>query len=185
MLKPSPGVVRHVALLRGINVGGKNLLPMKELVALCEEAGAAEVSTYIQSGNVVFTASKDVAARLPATLAAAIARTRGLAVPVVVREGSELARVVASNPFAGDGNEDAWHVMFLADAPAADRVAALDPARSPTDRFAVVGSEVFLHCPEGLARTKLTNAWFDARLGTTSTCRNWRTVLTLVAMTQR
>ena len=66
MLKPSPGVVRHVALLRGINVGGKNLLPMKELVALCEEAGAAEVSTYIQSGNVVFTASKDVAARLPA-----------------------------------------------------------------------------------------------------------------------
>lgn len=176
----------HVALLRGINVGGKNMLPMAALAELFAAAGCEAVRTYIQSGNVVFRAAPALATRLPGEIARRIERRFGFAVPVVLRTGDELARVAQANPFlrAKPAPEEAsLHVAFLADAPAARAVAALDPRRSPPDEFAVVGREIYLRLPNGMARTRLSNAWFDAQLETTSTVRNWRTLLTLVAMT--
>jgi uncharacterized protein (DUF1697 family) len=172
-----------VALLRGINVGGKNKLPMKDLVAMFERAGCVETRHYIQSGNVVFEAPPSLAAKMPAVVQAAIQKELGLRVPVLVRSAKELRAVAAGNPFLAAGaDRDALHVMFLADAPSKAAIAALDPARSPPDTFAVDGREIYLSCPNGVARTKLSNAWFDAKLATTSTGRNWRTVLTLVSM---
>jgi uncharacterized protein (DUF1697 family) len=172
-----------VALFRGINVGGKNLLPMKVLTEMFERAGGADVRTYIQSGNVVFVASPRVAARIPKLVTTDIARSAGLRVPVVLRSAAEMRAVVKSNPFLPhEANDKALHVLFLEHAPDAAARAALDPKRSPPDAFAVVGREVYLLCPNGIARTKLTNAYFDAALATTSTARNWRTVLTLVEM---
>jgi len=164
-------VTTHVALLRGINVGGKNMVPKAALIGAFENAGATNVRTYIQSGNVVFDSptSDKVSARV----------SKRLGVPVVTRTASELTKVVTNNPFLARG-EDKCHVVFLADRPA--KGAALDPERSPGDEFAIVGREVYLFLPNGVGKSKLTNDYLDRRLGTTSTVRNWRTVLKLVEM---
>jgi uncharacterized protein (DUF1697 family) len=174
----------HVALLRGINLGGKNRLPMKDLAAMFTDAGCGSVTTYIQSGNALFQASSGLARRIPALIEKAIAERFGYQVPVVTRTGGDLLRIVRGNPFLRAGaDEGTLHVAFLAGAPAAARVKALDPERSPPDGFAVRGREIYLHCPKGFARTKLTNAYFDSKLGTMSTVRNWRTVLKLRELT--
>jgi uncharacterized protein (DUF1697 family) len=178
---PTPQNV-HVALLRGINVGGKNKIPMKGLAKLFVAAGCAEVRTYIQSGNVVFRASDAAAARIGAAVTAAIEKRFGLAVPVVVRSAAELREVVRNNPFIGKGDDGALFVSFLADRPDRGKVASLDPKRSPPDQFLVRGGEVYLKLLNGAAKTKLTNAYFDSKLSTISTARNWRTTLTLMAM---
>lgn len=174
---------RYVALLRGINVGGKNRLPMTELAAIFERLGAAHVRTYIQSGNVLFEASARTAAGLPSAVAAAIEERYGYRVPVVLRSASELARALEANPFLQRGvAPEALHVAFLAAEPTTGQLAALDPARSAPDAFEVHGREIYLHLPNGGARSKLTNDYFDRTLGTVSTIRNWRTVDALAAL---
>src|SRR5690606_63574 len=96
-------------------------------------------------------------------------------------QAAELEAVLDANPFVDRGsNPKALHVMFLSDHPSDERVAALDPQRSPPDEFAVLGREVYLHCPKGIARSKLTTAWIDRALGTVATVRNWNTVNALV-----
>ena len=100
---------------------------------------------------------------------------------VVLRSRDELAAVVRDNPFLTARVDTAeLHVAFLADEPVAEAVARLDPRRSPPDELAVRGREVYLHCPNGVARSRLTNAYFDTTLGTVSTSRSWRTVLKLL-----
>ena len=173
----------YVALLRGVNVGGKNLLPMKDLASLFAGAGCADVRTYIQSGNVVFKASPAKAGRLPALIAKGIADRFGYRTPVLLRSVEELGETVRNNPFLQAGASENWlHVLFLADQPDAGRVAALQPDRSPPDAYRVCGREIYLQCPNGVGATKLTNAWFDSKLTTISTGRNWRTVLKLLEL---
>ncbi len=174
---------KHVALLRGINVGGKNKLPMKDLVAIFEKLGCAEVKTYIQSGNVVFAAPAALAKGLPAKLASAIKKALGLQVPVVLRSAAEFRKAAAKHPLAGPGlDEKTLGIMFLADKPSAAQAKKLDPERSPGDRFKLVGRDLYMSYPNGSARSKLTNAYFDSVLETVSTARNWRTVGKLVEM---
>ena len=173
----------NVALLRGINVGGKNKLPMADLAAMFREAGCDDVRTYIQSGNVVFRSDPVLAGVIPSLISASIMDQFGYRVPVVTRTASEFQEIVQANPFAETGSEaNKLHVMFLAALPDSAHVEALDPNRSPGDEFAVLGREVFLHFPNGVARSKLTNAYFDSSLSTTSTSRNWRTVGKLLEM---
>ena len=173
----------NVALLRGINVGGKNKLPMADLVAIFREAGCDDVRTYIQSGNVVFRAGPALVGDIPSLISTSIMDQFGYRIPLVTRTASEFQRIVQANPFAEIGAEaNKLHVLFLADLPDRARVEALDPNRSPGDEFAVLGREIYLHCPNGVARTKLTNAYFDSGLSTTSTSRNWRTVGKLLEM---
>ena len=173
----------HVALLRGINVGGKNKLPMAELAELFRAAGCAEVRTYIASGNVLFRASDRTAKRIPMLITKRIQEDFGLRVPVILRDEQELRQVRAKNPFlAKSADSDQLYVGFLADEAQARQVRALDPARSPGDEFLVRGREIYMRLSTGAAKTRLTNAWFDAQLGTTSTFRNWRTVGKLVLL---
>jgi uncharacterized protein (DUF1697 family) len=174
---------KHVALLRGINVGGKNMLPMKELVAMFTKAGCADVTTYIQSGNVVFCTEDKVIAELDAEIARLVEARFGLRVPVVLRTAAELNAVIRANPFLQAGaNEETLHVCFLADRPGKNLVAGLDAGRSTPDAFAVVGREIYMQLVKGVSGTKLTNAYFDSKLKTVSTMRNWRTVLKLAEM---
>lgn len=183
-MSPSPQFSPHVALLRGINVGGKHKVTMGELAALFEALGCRDVRTYIQSGNVVFAAPEKVVERLPAAFAQAFAERFSFEAPLVLRSASELAEIAAANPFVAAGEPAAaLHVAFLATAPGQVRIAALDPYRSHPDAYRVIGREIYLFCPNGMARSKLTTAYFDARLATVSTMRNWRTVLELVALT--
>jgi uncharacterized protein (DUF1697 family) len=175
--------MKHVALLRGINVGGRNMLPMKHLAELFAAAGATDVVTYIQSGNVVFSASATVLKTVASKVEKAIESELDIKVPLVLRSGDELAATLKANPFLKRGvDEDFLHVMFLRDNPAVAAVKALDPKRSPGDEFAVVGRDIFLHLPNGAARTKLGVVWIDAQLKTVATQRNWRTVQKLADM---
>jgi uncharacterized protein (DUF1697 family) len=173
----------HIALLRGINVGGKNLLSMERLADLFAAIGCRHVRTYIQSGNVIFEASPALARRVPRAVSDAIAAATQLEVPVLVRTAAELKAVVRGHPF-WKPNLDAktLHVAFLADAPPAERVAALDHRRSPPDDFVVRGREIYLRFPNGVARSRLTNAYFDGKLATVSTLRGLGTVEKLVAL---
>lgn len=173
----------YVALLRGINVGGNNKLPMKDLVAIFERAGCARVRSYIQSGNIVLEAEPEVAADLAARVSAEIEKRFRLRVPVMLRTARELRTIARKNPLLEAGaSVESLHVIFLADDPGKSRAATLDPDRSPPDTFVVRGREIYVSCPNGVGRSKLTNAWFDTKLGTVSTGRNWRTVLKLVEM---
>lgn len=173
----------HVALLRGVNVGGKNKLPMKDLVAIFSKAGCTDVRNYIQSGNVIFRATAGLAKRLPATVEGEIERQFGFRTTVVVRTLEELRKVAMNNPYlAREVDEGLLSVMFLAHRPEPTSIAKLDPDRSAPDTYIVQGDVIFLCTPTGLAKTKLTNAYFDSKLQTCSTARNWRTVLKLIEM---
>jgi uncharacterized protein (DUF1697 family) len=178
-------LIKYVALLRAINVGGNNKLPMKALAALFEKADCSEVETYIQSGNVVFSADSGLAARLPELMQKAILKSHKISVPVIVRSASEIAKIAAAHPYAAPGREPKHlYVGFLAQRPSAAQVASLDPQRSPQDLFSVKGSEIYIHYgQEGAAKSKLTNQYLDAKLGTVSTLRNWNTVQKLKEMT--
>jgi uncharacterized protein (DUF1697 family) len=172
-----------VALLRGINVGGKNSLPMKDLVRLFEALGCKAVRTYIQSGNVVFEASEALGRRLPDALSRAILKEAELKVPVVTRTALELKKSLRDNPYLGTtADPTRLHVAFLADKPSTAQIASLDPKRSPPDEFIVRGRDVYLHLPNGVGKSKFTNAYLDSKLGTVSTLRNLATIRKLVAM---
>jgi uncharacterized protein (DUF1697 family) len=175
----------HVALLRGVNLGGKNKLPMKELLVMFTEAGCRNATTYIQSGNVIFSAAPTVASRVPALISAQINKRFGFQTQIVLRTGKQLRDIVSNNPFIKPGvTEETLHVLFLADLPNSRDIDQLDPDRSPPDEFIVRGREIYLRLPHGMGRTKLTNNYFDSKLMTTSTGRNWRTGVKLSELTQ-
>lgn len=176
--------MKYVALLRGVNVGGKNMLPMKNLVAMFEAAGCKDVRTYINSGNVVFSAPARIQKKLPVLITKQISEQFGFHVPVIVRSSEQLSETVRGNPFLREGQtEKALYVYFLAEQANADAIQRLDINRSPGDRFHMAGGEVYIHLTSGAADTKLTNAYFDSRLSTVCTGRNWATVLKLLEMT--
>ena len=178
-----PKTEAYVALLRGINVGGKHILPMKELAAIFAAGKCSDVCTYIQSGNVLFKATPEAARRLPAQMSAKIQERFGFSAPVILRTREELAEVVRSNPFLSRGvPETALHVYFLADSPDAGAVKALDTNRSAPDEFRVIGRQIYLYVPNGMGRTKLNTAYFDPKLSTICTARNWATVTKLLEM---
>ena len=183
-MKQSKEKRTYVALLRGINVGGKNMLPMQDLATLVEQGGCENVRTYIQSGNVLFKASDAVAEGFAQRIASQIEARFGFRAPLTLRSSADMGEVIRQNPFAREGaDEKAFHVVFLEDLPNAQQISQLDPNRSPPpDQFAVRGREIYLLMPNGMGRTKLTNDYFDRKLGTVSTVRNWRTVMKLSEM---
>lgn len=173
-------VARYVGLLRGINVGGKNKVPMTELRALFESLGYTEVSTFIQSGNVVFATGRSVT---PKSLEIAIANQFGLDITVVLRTPHELERIVAANPFTGvDPSE--LHMGFMTQRPSAAVVAKLDAERFRPEEFAIRARELYLRLPNGMGRTKLPN-YLDRQLKIPTTVRNWNTVARLLELAGR
>jgi uncharacterized protein (DUF1697 family) len=182
-VKKARGARTHVALLRGINLGPHNKLPMPELVELFEASGCTSVATYIQSGNVVFSASPAVAKKVAVSVSRAIAERFGHEVPLVIRTAAELAAAATKNPLLGPKVDTTRHTRGVPQREAQRKGRGrARPKRSPPDVFVVQGSEIFLLLPNGVAPSKLTNAYFDSKLRVVSTIRNWRTVLTLAEM---
>lgn len=164
----------HIALLRGINVGGKVTVPMAKLKTSFEALGFEDVVTYVNSGNVVFRGTKPDAAAIEKR----IAKDFGRDVSVLVRTPKQLEAVAKGNPFPqAEGKR--LHVYFLSGKPTAKAAAALDPDRSPPSEFKLSGREVYLHTPDGIGRTKLTIDYFERTLGVRATARNWNTVTKL------
>ena len=172
----------YVALLRGINLGSRNKVAMADLREVFTAVGVEDVTTYVQSGNVVCK-SREGAATLAGAVEKEIGRRLGLDVTVLVRTKPEVVKVLAGNPFAKRGDEPAsLHVTFLGETPDRARVRKLDPERGGSDDFRVAGREVYLHCPNGYGRSKLTNAYFEKELGVAATTRNWKTVTKLAEL---
>lgn len=173
----------YIALLRGINVGGKNKVPMAELRSLCAELGWSEVRTYIQSGNVVFEADAS-SADLESQLEQGIEERLGLQVAVIVRSAEEWSAYQQGNPFPDESREEPKLVMLaLSKAPPAeDTVAGLQERAAYGERVERVGDALWLHFPEGAGRSKLSPGVFDRNVGSPVTTRNWRTVLKLGEM---
>lgn len=172
----------YIALLRGINVGGHHKVPMADLRDAVEAFGAEDVSTYIQSGNVIFR-SDVPAAELGAALTDLLTARFGFPIPVVIRTAAELAGVADTNPLAHlDVEEKFRHVVFLAEEPDNAAVAAFDVSVYAPDELVVRGRDIYLAYPNGSARSKLTADVIQRALGSTATARNWRTVRKLLEL---
>ncbi len=177
----------HVALLRGINVGGRNKVAMADLRELVTAVGHTDVATYIQSGNVVFTTKETDTAAIGAALERRISTDLGVPSAVVVLSRADLAKVVADNPYPGETNPKALHAVFRTGKAGPEVRAAVAAAekrateKGDPGEAALVGRTLYMHTPDGLGRSELA-----AQLARSSvvggTARNWATVLKLLAM---
>jgi uncharacterized protein (DUF1697 family) len=171
-----------IAFLRGINVGGRSVLPMKELVAALEALGAQKVRTYIQSGNAVFDSRETNLDRLAGQLAAEVMKQRGFEPHVLVLGLDALASAIAGNPFPDAIADPAsLHLGFLAASPSKPDLDGLASLRKDSERFVLSGRVFYLHAPEGVGRSKLA-ANAERLLGVPMTDRNWRTVCKVMAL---
>jgi uncharacterized protein (DUF1697 family) len=174
-----------VALFRGINVGGNNILPMKELVATLEGVGCQDVATYIQSGNVVFQSEETDASMLSDRIATAVKESHGFEPRVLVLGSEALERAFRSNPFhEAESEPKSLHVYFLASSPRRPDLEALEEIRGDREQFVIDGEFLYLYAPDGVGRSRLA-ANAEKLLGVSATARNWRTVSKLLAMARQ
>ncbi|MGB0177956.1 MAG: DUF1697 domain-containing protein [Owenweeksia sp.] len=171
----------YIALLRGINVSGQKKMPMAQLRGQLEKLGLKDVQTYIQSGNIVFRYADTPAAGISNAIASMIQEEYGFEVPVQVLTIADLEGAVRNNPFLPEHKEDLklLHVTYLEDNPSEDLLKKLNAA-SRNDRFITKGKLIYLYCPDGYGRTKLTNTFFESKLKLKATTRNWKTTLKLL-----
>jgi uncharacterized protein (DUF1697 family) len=180
----------HVALLRGINVGGRNKIPMTDLRAVATSLGHTGVTTYIQSGNVLFSTEKIDTARLAADLELAITDAFGVKVPVVVLSREQLTVIANDNPYSHELNPKLVHVVFLNAEPGPgqlDRIATAQreaAAKGSRDSITPADRALFLHTPDGFGTSELAQALLRivSGPGATGTARNWATTTKLIAL---
>lgn len=169
-----------IALLRGINVSGRNQIPMADLRAACAELGWSDVQSYIQSGNLVFRAG-GAPASLEEQLEHAIERRFGLSIPVLVRTAAEWPAYVQGNPYP-DASRSEPNLVMLALSKTTPRQGAVEELRERAadgERVVQVGDALWIHYAGGAGRSKLSPALLDRLVGSAVTTRNWRTVLRL------
>ena len=172
-----------IAMLRGINVGGKRV-KMEKLRTLFEALGFAKARTYIQSGNVLFNSNTANESAIIARIEKQILADFGFAVQVFLRTEKEMADVIKRNPFTRDKTVDQskLHVTFLSDDAPAAAAAVLETLAAKAERYHVSGREIFLHCPNGYGTSKLANPFIERKLRVSATTRNWKTANTLLAL---
>ncbi len=175
-------MITYIALLRGINVGGRNKLPMKELRTLLEELGLENVKSYIQSGNVVFESDDADVARLSSEIASEINAGYGFEPRVLLLTADDFAAAMSGNPFPeGEGQPKSLHLYFLSEEPANPNLAALQEVQNEDERFELQGAVFYLHAPSGIGRSKLAER-VERALGVPTTARNWRSVSKIMAL---
>jgi uncharacterized protein (DUF1697 family) len=177
---------RYVALLRSVNVAGHGRLAMDELRASFEALDYTGVTTYIQTGNVLFSTGSKSETKIAGAIEQRLADDFGDAPAVIVRSIADFQRVGSSSPYAKAGADPArHHVTFLATAPSQAALDALQLPKSGRDALVVDGKEVYVHTPDGYANTKYTGTFLERRLGVVSTTRNWNTVTKLGELAKR
>ena len=171
----------YISMLRGINVGGQKKVRMADLKSLYKSLRLGNVQTYVQSGNVVFDSEEQDAEKLRKSIEAQIEATFGFSVPVLVRSADDFKNVIEHHPFA---NEDPIRVLvtFLYKHPEKSKRDELRLYEDIVDQFALGEQEIFLFCPGGYGRTKLSNTFFEKKLGVICTTRNWKSVNALYKM---
>ncbi len=177
---------RYVALLRSVNVAGHGRIAMTELRASFESLGYHDVTTYIQTGNVLFSSGSKSEARISVAIEDRLAEDFGGSPAVILRSVAELQRIGTSSPYAKAGaHPSRHHVTFLASAPSAAALATFDLPQSGRDALVVDGREVYVSTPDGYAETKYSGTFLERRLGVVSTTRNWNTVSKLCDLAGR
>ena len=174
----------HVALVRGINVGGHKPVAMADLRDLFTRQGFADAQSLLQSGNLVFRSTARASGPLERLLEAEARKRLGLQADFFVRSAKEWSAIVAHNPFRREAERDPGHllVMVLKDAPDPKNVKALQAAITGPEIVRAVGRQAYITYPDGVGRSRLTNALIEKTLGTRGTGRNWNTVIKLEAL---
>ena len=171
----------YISMLRGINVSGQKKIRMADLKSLYESLGLANVQTYVQSGNVIFDSSEQDATKLRKAIEIQIEVTFGFSVPVLMRSADDFQRVIESHPFAQEDPARAL-VTFLYGRPNQSKWDDLRLYKDKVDQFVSGEQEIFLYCPGGYGKTKLSNTFFEKKLDVIATTRNWKTVNALYQM---
>jgi uncharacterized protein (DUF1697 family) len=174
--------MRYAALLRGINVGGRQKVPMSDLRELLAGLGLAEVSTYLQSGNAVFSCDQRPNDELAEVIKAGVAARTGISCAVLIRTGAELAGVLDRTPLAAPHTPSRYFVAYLSGEPDQARAEAVLTQSFEPDQIWISGREAYLWCPS-MPDSKLTNAFIERQLGVTATARNWNTAQKLAEFT--
>ncbi len=169
-----------IALLRGINVGGNNILPMKDLKALCESLGFKDVQTYIQSGNCVFRSDTADATTVSSLLEGAIEEGFGFRPPVLAVTEGDLTSAIATNPYP-DGDPKCVQLFFLFEPASTADLTTLQGLKASSEQFELTDKVFYLHAPDGIGRSKLV-AKVDKFIPVEKTARNLRTALKLQEM---
>ncbi|AXG69990.1 hypothetical protein KORDIASMS9_02219 [Kordia sp. SMS9] len=169
----------YIAILRGINVSGSKKLPMAELRILLSKLGFENVQTYIQSGNVVFKSEEKDQKKLERQISEGIKKQYDYDVPVLIKTIAQWKTAMANNPFTKE-DISKQAITFLATTPT---VTDFD-IDSKGDEFKIINTEVYLYCPNGFGRSKLTNNLFERKLKTQATTRNWKTIHKLLEMVE-
>ncbi|HUW05941.1 MAG TPA: DUF1697 domain-containing protein [Williamwhitmania sp.] len=174
----------YLSILRGINVSGQKMIKMDALRKMFEDLGYTNVQTYIQSGNVIFQTYGAEPHALEKTITEGIHNYFSLDVPVMVLTAKELLQIVDNNPFLNDGSRDIdhLHITMLHERPEASRVELLRQTSFPGEEFILIEGAIYLHCPNGYGRAKLTNGFLEKKLNVTATTRNWKTTSELLRM---
>jgi uncharacterized protein (DUF1697 family) len=176
----------YVAMLRGINVGRGKIVKMERLRASFEALGFGGVRTYVQSGNVIFESRRKPSAILSKQIEERIRCDFGFAVPVLLKTSKEMEQIIRGNPLLKEKAIDhsKLHVTFLSDAAPKTAFNDLKALATNRERVRVLNREIYLSCPDGYGRTKLSNTAIEKKLSTVATTRNWRTVNALLGMMQ-
>jgi uncharacterized protein (DUF1697 family) len=174
----------YISMLRGINVSGQKKIRMTELQSLYESLGLTNVQTYVQSGNVVFGSAEQDATKLTKAIETQIEATFDFSVPVLIRSTDDFYRIIQEHPFA---QEEAIRVLvtFLYKRPAQSKLDELSQYEDKVDQFALGEQEIFLFCPGGYGKTKLSNTFFEKKLDVVATTRNWKSVNALYDMASK
>ena len=168
-----------IALLRGINVGGRHLLPMKSLVSLMESVGFENIRTYIQSGNVVFDHSGTVSEESIESVRGLVEEHHGFSPEILVLTLEQFRRAIQGNPYPEAVDDPkSLHLSFLSEEASRADLEGMEALKSPTEHFQLTGRVFYLHAPDGIGRSKLA-AKVEPLLGVPATGRNWRTVMKL------
>ncbi len=177
----------YIAMLRGINVSGRKIIQMENLRRSFEALGFHGVRTYVQSGNVIFESAKASSPVLSKRIGEKILYDLGFAVSVILKTPDEMKRVVGANPFLKNRTIDQskLYVTFLSRPPATTALRNLDALKAEPDQFCITGREIYLYCPNGYGRTKLSNNVFERMLSVEATTRNWNTVNRLLEMSSK
>jgi uncharacterized protein (DUF1697 family) len=174
------GMPHYIALLRSVNVAGHGRLAMADLQRSFIALGLSDVSTYIQTGNVLFRSPSKSSSTVVSRIERRLAQDFGSAPAVILRTVPELSQVLATSPFPAQGADPSrHHVTFLAEEPNHEKLATFAAPPSGRDELVIVGREVYVHTPDGYAHSKLSGAMLERRLGVMSTTRNWNTVTKL------
>ncbi|MBL4788653.1 MAG: DUF1697 domain-containing protein [Kordiimonadaceae bacterium] len=173
-----------IALFRGINVGGNNIVPMKELRTLLEGLGFSGVQTYIQSGNAVFSSSETSASEKRSLIQKAVEEKFGFTAKIMMLQMVDLEAAIKANPFPeGEADPKTLHLFFLGGQPENTDLAVFNPWKKDSEGIALVGDVFYLHAPEGIGRSKVAER-VERLLGVSATARNWRSSCKVLALAQ-